>query len=271
MRKSLCTLMIGCLFAFQAMNAQTNLLQGSGMDAADQTAWSVAAWSSADVATWGYAGAPAAGSGNSLRVVAAQPAAQVQYAIYQAVTLEAGLPYAFDAAVKINGTVRQSWFEVYVGSIDPATQTDYSVPNTTALGTVVDGIAKIASYFSWWAEDGTPATPDGTFATGANQKPFTFVPETSGTYYVLVKLGCSLNTGHFDALLDNVSFQQQVFPVAAFSASTRTGFAPLSVAFSSSASIRATAYEWTFGDGATSNEANPTHIYSTAGKYSVSL
>jgi PKD repeat protein len=262
MKKTLFTLVIGCLFAFQAMNAQTNLLQGSGMDAADQAAWTIPGWSSQDVATWGYAGAPAAGSGNSLRVTANQPDAQVQYAIYQQVTLESGKSYKFDAAVKIDGTVRQSWFEAYVGSVDPDTLKDYVAG---------EGIEKVASYFMWWGEDETPSTPDGTFVTGANQKPVVFVPQTSGTYYVLVKIGCSGTTGHFDALLDDVSFTEQAIPpVPAFTASPRSGFAPLTVAFTST-TINPDAYEWTFGDGTTSTEANPTHIYTVAGNYSVSL
>ena len=272
MKKSLSTLMLlGFLFAFQAMNAQTNLLQGSGMEAADQVSWTVADFSSPDVATWGYAGAPASGSGNSLRVVADHPAAQVQYAVYQSVNLTAGMPYRFDAAVKINGTVRQSWFQVFIGTPNPATLGDYTVPNGTALGTFVDDIAMFASYFGWWDGDTTPPTPDGVFSAGANQKPVEFTPTESGTYYIVVKLGCLASNGHFDVLLDNISFTQQVMPMAAFSASTRSGFAPLTVAFTST-SARATSYEWNFGDGsAVSTQANPSHTYTTAGKYSVSL
>jgi PKD repeat protein len=261
-------LILWAFFAFQTANAQANLIQGSGMEAADESAWSVAPFSttSPDVTvTWGHNQAPSAGSGNALRIVAAQPAAQVQYAIYQTVTLAAGTPYEMDAAVKVNGTIRECWFQLFVGTLDPT---------TAGLGdyTVVEGngVVQLASYFSWASSDATPSAPDGLFSTGANEKPTVFTPETAGTYYVVVKLGCSSPNGHFDVLLDNVSFKEQVMPAASFTVSARSGFAPLTVTFTST-SVRATTHEWTFGDGATSTEANPTHTYNTAGTYSVSL
>jgi PKD repeat protein len=61
---------------------------------------------------------------------------------------------------------------------------------------------------------------------------------------------------------------------ADFTATPRTGNAPLEVAFTAAAtttgSATITGYTWTFGDGDTSTETNPTHTY-TAGTYNVSL
>ncbi len=59
-------------------------------------------------------------------------------------------------------------------------------------------------------------------------------------------------------------------PVADFTATPTSGDIPLTVAFSNN-STAATLYEWDFGDGATSSEANPDHSYSQSGVYSVSL
>ena len=59
-------------------------------------------------------------------------------------------------------------------------------------------------------------------------------------------------------------------PVADFSASVTSGYAPLSVQFTD-VSQNAISRSWDFGDGATSTEQNPSHIYSTAGTYTVSL
>ncbi|MEX0676880.1 MAG: LamG-like jellyroll fold domain-containing protein [Pirellulales bacterium] len=60
-------------------------------------------------------------------------------------------------------------------------------------------------------------------------------------------------------------------PLAAASANPLSGQPPLSVAFSSAGSFDPEGatlnYSWTFGDGGTSNEANPTHLYQTAGSY----
>ncbi len=64
-------------------------------------------------------------------------------------------------------------------------------------------------------------------------------------------------------------------PVAAASANPRSGPAPLTVTFSSSGSSdpegQPLTYEWTFGDGATSTAANPSHSYAQAGQYTARL
>src|SRR5262249_5371816 len=60
-------------------------------------------------------------------------------------------------------------------------------------------------------------------------------------------------------------------PTADFSASPTTGVAPLSVAFTDSSTGTPTSWSWTFGDGATSTVRNPTHVYATAGTFSVTL
>ena len=59
-------------------------------------------------------------------------------------------------------------------------------------------------------------------------------------------------------------------PVAAFSASTLSGTAPMKVAFiDKSAGVHTS--KWNFGDGAYSKEKNPVHKYTKAGNYTVSL
>jgi YVTN family beta-propeller protein len=60
-------------------------------------------------------------------------------------------------------------------------------------------------------------------------------------------------------------------PVTAFSASPVTGTVPLNVSFSDSSTGSPTSWKWNFGDGNTSTEQNPVHIYSKAGQYTVSL
>ncbi|MCC4769883.1 PKD domain-containing protein [Methanosarcina sp. DH2] len=60
-------------------------------------------------------------------------------------------------------------------------------------------------------------------------------------------------------------------PVAAFSASPTSGNAPLSVTFTDSSSGSPTTWSWNFGDGTSSTQKSPTHTYSTAGNYTVTL
>jgi PKD repeat protein len=57
----------------------------------------------------------------------------------------------------------------------------------------------------------------------------------------------------------------------AFSASPTSGHAPLSVSFTDLSTGLPISWEWLFGDGINSTQQNPTHIYSKAGQYSVTL
>ncbi len=61
-------------------------------------------------------------------------------------------------------------------------------------------------------------------------------------------------------------------PEADFSANSTAGTAPHHVLFTDASSgENITQWSWTFGDGGTSDETNPVHVYQNAGKYSVSL
>ncbi|MEV4345024.1 ThuA domain-containing protein [Actinoplanes sp. NPDC049596] len=64
-------------------------------------------------------------------------------------------------------------------------------------------------------------------------------------------------------------------PIAAASATPTSGPVPLTAKFSSAGSRDpdggALTYAWAFGDGGTSNEANPTHTYTEAGNYTAQL
>ncbi len=60
-------------------------------------------------------------------------------------------------------------------------------------------------------------------------------------------------------------------PVASFTAGTTSGTAPLTVSFTNSSTGSITSYSWNFGDGTSSTVASPSHVYSAAGVYTVSL
>ena len=56
-------------------------------------------------------------------------------------------------------------------------------------------------------------------------------------------------------------------PDARFSTAPMMGYAPLTVKFSDRSTGSPIAWQWDFGDGNTSSEQNPTHVYATAGRY----
>jgi PKD repeat protein len=62
-----------------------------------------------------------------------------------------------------------------------------------------------------------------------------------------------------------------VAPVANFSGAPTSGTAPLLVDFTDLSTGSPTSWSWNFGDGGTSTSQNPSHTYTSAGSYTVSL
>ncbi|MBL7922724.1 MAG: T9SS-dependent M36 family metallopeptidase [Bacteroidia bacterium] len=60
-------------------------------------------------------------------------------------------------------------------------------------------------------------------------------------------------------------------PVAAFTASQTNATCPASIVFSDASANIAQTWSWNFGDGATSSQQNPTHVYGQPGTYTVRL
>ncbi len=63
----------------------------------------------------------------------------------------------------------------------------------------------------------------------------------------------------------------QAVPVAQFVGTPTSGTAPLTVNFTNQSTGGATSWSWNFGDGGTATTQNPSHVYSTAGTYTVTL
>ena len=60
-------------------------------------------------------------------------------------------------------------------------------------------------------------------------------------------------------------------PDPLFKSTITSGYAPLNVQFVDASSNSPSAWVWSFGDGSTSSLQNPSHTYSTAGSYTVTL
>lgn len=260
MKKQLLLLLVSCLSIISAVAAGGNKLVNSNMES--QGAWQVSYLNTAadklPTVTWGYTAAtPAAGIAGGLHVVATTNGGNSQYCIYQAVTLSADSIYNFDAAFK-NIKLERSWCEVFIGQM-PVEGEDYG----DALGT------KIANYGAW---DNPAAVADGTFKLNAACK--YFLPPTTGVYYFVMKMGVNTWDAEVptcDIVVDELKLtSDRLAPVAGLKADVRSGFAPLTVKFSDDSKM-ANSWAWDFGDGGTSTEKNPTHVFAAVGKYTVKL
>jgi PKD repeat protein len=107
---------------------------------------------------------------------------------------------------------------------------------------------------------------DGGKSTGS-QAVWTY--RQPGTYSVTLKVS---GAGGSDSLTKtNLVTVAGPPPVADFDASNRVGNAPLSVVFEDRSIGEISSVTWNFGDGQTSAERNPTHVYEEAGSYDVTL
>jgi PKD repeat protein len=60
-------------------------------------------------------------------------------------------------------------------------------------------------------------------------------------------------------------------PVASFNGTPTNGITPVTVNFTDTSTGSPTSWAWNFGDGGTSTAQNPSHVYTVAGTYSVTL
>jgi len=111
---------------------------------------------------------------------------------------------------------------------------------------------------------------DGTYSTLQNPR-HTYA--SAGTYSVTLTAsnaaGSGTKTRTNYITLTGTTTQK---PVASFSSNATSGNTPLNVLFSDTSTGTPTAWNWNFGDGTTNSTVqNPTHTYSNAGSYAVTL
>jgi uncharacterized repeat protein (TIGR01451 family) len=128
-----------------------------------------------------------------------------------------------------------------------------TVPLTVTFTSTTTG----ASGYLWSFGDGTTDT------TGSP----THVYTQAGVYTVSLTVNNGVST---ETLTKTGYLTVTELLAAGFSADPVTGTVPLTVTFTNS-STGASTYLWTFGDGSTSTATNPTHVYTQAGVYTVTL
>lgn len=111
---------------------------------------------------------------------------------------------------------------------------------------------------------------DGTTSTEQNP---THRYTSPGTYTVTLTAtnAVSTDTETKSSYITVTQTSGAIAPVAAFSGTPRSGTAPLTVTFTDASTNTPTSWLWNFGDGTTSPDQNPSHTYSAAGTYTVSL
>jgi len=109
---------------------------------------------------------------------------------------------------------------------------------------------------------------DGKTSTSKNPA-YTYNKAGKYTISLTVKNAAGTNTKTIKNYINVKSPAKK--PVAAFSASPRSGKAPLKVQFTDKSTNSPTSWKWSFGDKTYSTSKSPAHIYSKAGKYTVSL
>lgn len=149
------------------------------------------------------------------------------------------------------------------GAMGVATATWYHIAACRASGTLrafLNG-AQVGTDKA----DATTANPTINFCIGAfADGSFAFNGRVASVRY---EKGVALYTGAFTP----PALPLAVLPEANFSGVPLSGTVPLTVVFTDQSTNSPTSWLWDFGDGQTSTSQNPSHVYSVAGTYSVSL
>ncbi|HEV2951316.1 MAG TPA: PKD domain-containing protein, partial [Actinomycetota bacterium] len=106
---------------------------------------------------------------------------------------------------------------------------------------------------------------DGTTSSAQNPS---HTYSTPGTYTVTLTV---TDADGFTSTKTRAAYVTVEALAAEFTGSPTSGAAPLAVTFSDASTGGPTSWAWDFGDGGTSSEQNPSHIYSTPGTYTVTL
>ncbi|MBL6915355.1 MAG: PKD domain-containing protein, partial [Planctomycetes bacterium] len=105
--------------------------------------------------------------------------------------------------------------------------------------------------------------------SGSSEENPTHIYTEAGTYSVTLTVN---GRGGSDTQICSACITvEHPAPVAGFTPSTTSGIYDLPVTFTSTSTGEISSLAWDFGDGATSSALNPTHTYTEAGTYTVTL
>jgi PKD repeat protein len=108
---------------------------------------------------------------------------------------------------------------------------------------------------------------NGTIMAGQSSDSITFTAGSSGT----VTLTCKVTDASGISATGTASSTITAAPTPAFTFAPAKPVTGQTVAFTDTSTGSPTAWSWTFGDGGTSSLQNPSHVYSAAGTFTVTL
>ena len=114
-------------------------------------------------------------------------------------------------------------------------------------------------------------TDESEFCDGRTDfQQFSYEISTPGTYTLVFLVADQADSSVDSGLLvDNVSLEAET--CLDFSADPTVGSTPMEVQFTNETTCNCDSWRWDFGDGETSTEQNPMHIYDNPGPFTVSL
>ncbi len=162
--------------------------------------------------------------------------------------------------------------------VEQAASPGNAPPTASASATPTQGEAPLSVRFYGLGID-TDGTIDsyawsfGDGDSGSGAAP-THTYTASGTYTATLTVTDDQGATDIASVSIVVTDRPNVLPTASISADTTSGLMPLTINFTANASDSdgtVTRYVWDFGDQSSSYTANPSHIFATSGRFTVSL
>jgi len=155
------------------------------------------------------------------------------------------------------------------GAHEYPTGTEPPVANFS--GNPTEGAAPLTVYFSDLSTN-APTSWDWTFGDGGTSQAQDPSHEyTAADTYTVSLEACNAAGCDTETKVDYITVTQPQAPIAEFSGSPTSGNPPLTVDFTDLSQNYPTSWDWTFGDSGTSQEQDPSHEYTAADTYTVSL
>ncbi len=167
----------------------------------------------------------------------------------------------------------QWYVDIYIDGVKVATDYFTITINLNAPTLTAAAVSRSQIDLSWSAVDkanGYRLYRNGTLLTGTanlNHSDTGLSSDTSYCYQITAYRG-NATSAYSNQICVTTNPDS---PVADFTASATSGYAPLTVQFTDTSTGNITGYSWNFGDGNTSSSQNPEHIYSAAGTYEAAL